>query len=127
MAYNAKRRFRFKKGVNIGRVVSKLAVTVIGLWIGGTVISQIGNVLNQTESPFYQSVSLIGWTVGTYPACAGANYSTTCAVPAGCAALGQATAVGQNCITDVSDAGVLAVIGVIGIASIALEFVEFKL
>lgn len=84
--------------------------------------------MNGTESAFYTGLSLIGWTVGTYPACGGENYSTTCKplATAACDALGQATATGQNCITSVSGTGILAVIGIIGLASVILEFVKFR-
>lgn len=97
MAYRRNRRFKFRKNFNIGRVISKLAATVISLWVGGTIVTEIGNVMNGTTSSFYQGLTLIGWTVT------------------------------NNQIVDTSDSGVLAVIGIIGIASIALEFVEFKL
>lgn len=108
---------RFNKNYKIGRVVTKIAVTVISLWVGGLVINVLGGIMNQTASPFYKGLQLIGWTVsnninGTADSCyATAPYLTQV----------------NNCITDVSGAGILAVIGLLGIASIVMEFVEIKM
>lgn len=85
----------FKKGVNIGRVVAKVVSTVLALYVGGTIMIEIGNVVNGTTSPFYKGLSLIGWTV---------------------------TDAGQ--VTNTSGSGILAVIGIIGIATIVMEFVN---
>lgn len=91
--------FRMKrKKVNINRVVVKIVATVIGLYVGGTIMSQLGTVMNGTTSPFYQGLTLIGWTV---------------------------SATGQ--ITATTGSGILAVIGIVGIASIVTEFVEFSM
>lgn len=88
----------FKRGVNVGRVVAKIAYTVISLYVGGTVLTELGNVMNATTSAFYKGLSLIGWTVSTS---------------------------GQ--ITATSGTGILSVVGIIAIASIVLEFVNFKM
>lgn len=90
---------RFNKNYNIGRVVTKIAVTVISLWVGGLVINVLGGVMNGTSSPFYKGLQLIGWTVDS----------------------------STNTITDYSGAGILAVVGLLGIASIVMEFVEIKM
>lgn len=94
----AKFQMRYRRGVNIGRVVAKIAGTILSLYVGGTIITEIGNVMNGTTSPFYKGLTLIGWTV---------------------------SATGQ--ITDTSGSGILAVIGIIGIASIVMEFVEIRM
>lgn len=92
MAFKISRR----KGVNITRVVTKTAVTILALYVGGTILTELGTVMNGTTSPFYQGLSLIGWTVTS----------------------------GQ--ITDTSGSGILAVVGIVGIASIVMEFVSVK-
>lgn len=91
------RRFSVKKGINIKRVVGKLATTLITLYAGGYVITELGNVMNGTSSPFNPGLALIGWTVS----------GTT--------------------ITSTTGSGILTVIGIIGVASIVLEFVQFRL
>lgn len=123
-------KIRYNRKVNIAKVIAKLVGTIIALYVGNEMINQVGSVLNQTQGPFNVGFKIIGWTVGTFPQCgAGGNYSTTCEplAEAACNALGQTTAMGSNCITSVSGAGILAVIGLIGIAAIVMEFVEFKL
>jgi hypothetical protein len=94
---NKMAKLSWKKKVNINRVVAKVVMTVLALWVGGTIMTEVGTVMNGTSSPFYKGLSLIGWTVDD-----------------------------TNTITDTSGAGVLSVIGIIGIASIVLEFVEFS-
>lgn len=92
------RRVRFRKNINIGRVVAKLVGTIIALYVGGTIVTEIGSVMNGTTSAFYKGLSLIGWTVSS-----------------------------AGLITSTSGTGILSVIGIIGIASIVMEFVEFKM
>lgn len=86
------------KKVNINRVVAKTAMTIIALYVGGTIITELGNVMNSTTSPFYKGLTLIGWTVST---------------------------TGQ--ITATNGSGILAVVGIVGIASIVMEFVTFSM
>lgn len=86
---------RFNRGFNVGRVVSRLVYTILALYVGGTIMTTFGEVMNGTTSPFYSGLTLIGWTVSS------------------------------NTITDTTGAGVLAVVGVIGIASVVLEFIRF--
>lgn len=94
----AKFSFKYRRGVNIPRVVGKVAGTILALYVGGTIITEIGNVINGTTSPFYKGLTLIGWTV---------------------------TDAGQ--VTDTTGSGILAVIGIVGIASIVMEFVEVRM
>lgn len=56
-------RIGFKKNINVGRVVSKVASTILALYVGGLVITEFGNVMVCTSSPFYRGLGLIGWTV----------------------------------------------------------------
>ncbi len=88
---------RARKGINIGRVVAKLVSTVLALYVGGTIMIEIGNVMNGTTSPFYRGLTLIGWTVSD-----------------------------AGLITATSGSGILAVIGIIGIATIVMEFVQIS-
>ena len=59
-------KIRFNKNYNIGRVVKRLVYTVLSLWVGGTILVEVGNVMNSTYSPFYKGLSLIGWSVDAY-------------------------------------------------------------
>ena len=104
------RRFSIRKrqGINIPRVVSKVAGTIIALYAGGYVITTLGDVMNGSCSPFYKGLKLIGWSVGTH-LCTDTSASNA------------------NTIYSTSGSGVLAVVGIIGVASIVLEFVEFRL
>lgn len=86
-----------KKNMKIGRIVGKIVATVIALYAGGIMMTTLGTVMNATTSPFYQGLSLIGWTVNA-----------------------------TGTITSTSGSGILAVIGVIGIASIVTEFVDIS-
>lgn len=86
-----------RSGVNIGKVVAKVTSTVLALFVGGTIMVELGKVMNGTTSPFYQGLTLIGWEVT------------------------------DGTITDTSGSGILAVIGIIGIASIVMEFVQIKM
>lgn len=125
----ARRRLTFNKNISIGRVVGKIAATIIALYVGGTIVNEVGAVMNNTESPFYQGLSLIGWTIGDYPT-NGTDFMATCTwVSSSNHAnyLGGTTSPGANCITAVSGSGILAVVGIIGIAAIVMEFVRFRL
>jgi len=88
---------RFNQSFNVNRVVKRLVRTILALYVGGTVLSVFGTVMNGTSSPFYTGLSLIGWTVD----------STT------------------NTIMATSGSGVLAVVGIIAIAQIVTEFITW--
>lgn len=117
---------RAKKGVKINRVITKIVITVLGLYVGGTIMSSIGGILKCTANPFNSGMALIGYTVkdnafvnttgSTYAACNSTAYPQ----------LGTGVTV-NGLITDVNGTGILAVIGIVGIASVVTEFVEFSL
>ena len=96
----ARRRFRIgmRKKINIQRVVSKIVGSIIVLYVGGQLLSAVGNVVNGSTSPFYQGLTIIGWTVTN----------------------GQVT-------DTTTGTGILTVVGIIAIASVIMEFVYFKL
>lgn len=102
-------RMKFKRNLNVNRIVVKVVATVLGLYVGGTILTEVGVAMNATCSPFYKGLSLIGWSVGTN------HCSTTSASDAN-----TLNAIGQN-------AGILAVVGIVAIASIVTEFVEFSM
>ena len=91
-------RMRMKKGINIPRVIAKTTGTIIALYVGNEIITQVGSVVNGTTGPFNKGFKLIGWTVSSG---------------------------GQ--VQDYNGSGVLAVVGIVGIASVVMEFVEFNL
>ena len=95
----------FNRNFNVNRVVKRLVRTILALYVGGTIMTTFGTVMNATCSPFYTGLSLIGWTV-TEGTCAG-------------------TAAQPNTITITSGSGVLAVVGIIAIAQIVTEFVTW--
>lgn len=93
---------QFKKKINVMAVVGKLFGTLLGLWVGGTLMTNLAQVMEDTCSPFYSGLSLIGWTPNATN-CLDGIYPST------------------------SASGVLGIIGLVGIASVVLEFVYFKL
>lgn len=86
---------RFNRAFNVNRVVKRLVRSVLALYVGGTIMTVFGDVMNGTSSPFYSGLSLIGWTVTS------------------------------NEITATSGSGVLAVVGIIAIAQIITEFITW--
>jgi len=90
-------KIKFNQSFNVNRVVKRLVRTILALYVGGTIISVFGTVMENTSSPFYTGLSLIGWTV---------DAST-------------------NTITATSGSGVLAVVGIIAIAQIVTEFITW--
>lgn len=100
-------KMKFNRNFNINRVVKRLVYTILALYVGGTIMLVFGNVMNGTYSPFYQGLSLIGWTVETSTVCGTAGAQS-------------------NCVTATSGTGVLAVVGIIGIASVVMEFISFN-
>lgn len=91
-------RVQFNKNINIGRVVAKLTTVIIALYVGGTIVNEVGAVMNGTTSAFNRGLALIGWTVDD-----------------------------NGLITSTSGTGILSVIGIVGVASIVLEFVKFRM
>lgn len=86
---------RFNRNFNVNRVVKRLVRSVLALYVGGTIMTVFGTVMNGTISPFYTGLSLIGWTVT------------------------------NNQIMSTTGSGVLAVVGIIAIAQIVTEFVTW--
>lgn len=93
-------RMRFKRGMNVSGVVRRLTRTVLSLYVGGTILTELGNVMNGTVSSFYRGLSLIGWTVST----AGADINT---------------------ITATNGSGILSVVGIVALAQIVTSFISF--
>lgn len=110
--------------ISISKVITKVVITAISLYVGNEMITQIGSIMNQTEGGFNTGFRLIGWTVGGYPAFNATHFHDDCAAALGTYSTTQA---GTTCITEYTGAGILAVVGVIGFASVVLEFVHLKL
>ena len=96
----ARRRYkvRFRKKVNVPRVVAKTAGVIIALYVGNEIINQIGDIVNGTTGPFNDGFKLLGWTVDA-----------------------------NNTVTDTTGSGILSVVGIVGLASIVMEFVQFRM
>ena len=109
------------RNFNINRVVSKLIYTVLALYVGGTIMVTFGAVMNCTNSPFYQGLSLIGWTVSSSLTVVNSTVPTTCNTANSNLVAGTYSGV----ITATSGSGVLAVLGIIAIAGVVLEFIKF--
>ena len=105
-----------RKNVNVMRVGIKLATAIIALYVSGFLVNVMGSILNQTASPFYTGLKLIGWTV------ASTNNGTTLACGPMNADVGMTV---NNCITQVTGTGILSIIGLLAIACIVFEFVDF--
>lgn len=88
----------FRRNINISRVISRLVNTIIALYVGGTIVTEVGDIMLGEQSTLYGGFELIGWTVNS-----------------------------TGGITDVSGTGILTVIGIVGIASIVMEFVKFSM
>lgn len=116
-------RVAFRKRINVSRVVAKIASTVIALYVGGTILTQLGTVMQCTQSPFYSGLNLIGWTISnSFPVNATSATCNTTQYPA----LSAGSL--NNLITSTTaSTGLLSVIGIIAVASIVLEFVQFKM
>lgn len=93
MAYKV--RFRGMGNINIWRVVMKVIVTLVALWGGGIAMDAIGDSINGTSSPFYQGLSIIGYTVSA-----------------------------TNQITATDGSGILAIVGIFAMIAIISEFVS---
>jgi len=109
--------FKRKSNVNIGRVVSKIAITLISLWAGGTILTVLGDTMYCTYSPFYTGLSLIGWSVSSVDFGNHVCNLTSVGI----------TGTKAGTITATSGVGILGVIGLIAIASIIMEFVQIRM
>lgn len=103
MAFKVNRR----KSVNVMRIGMKVIGTVIALYASGYMLTVMGTVMNSTCSPFYEGLTLIGWTVSN-------TYCTT------------TSAVNANTISATSGSGILSVIGLLAIVWILFEFIEVR-
>lgn len=90
-------KMQWKKEFSISEVVTRLVITILALYVGGVILTEVGKVVNGTTSPFNGGFTLLGWTVTN-----GTVTSTT------------------------AGTGILTVIGIVGIASIIMQFVKFK-
>lgn len=114
--------FKYRKDWSVSRVITKVVVGLLSLYVGGTIVTEVGKVMNQTSSPLYKGLTLIGWTVGE-KALSDGKY-LVCGASANS---NNHTIQDVTCISDVTGSGILAVIGIITIASIVLEFVEIRM
>lgn len=120
MAYKV----RFNRNFNVNRVVKRLVRTVLALYVGGTIMTVFGTVMQCTNSPFYTGLSLIGWTIdATHVVNGSGTVSTGTAATCNSAAFYSTTT--NNIIVATSGSGVLAVVGIIAIAQIVTEFVTW--
>lgn len=86
-----------KKKVSVTRVIAKIVITILALWVGDKILQAVNSSLNasgalsNTNSFFYQGFNFLG--------------------------MGAAT---------VNGAGILGVISLIAVASLVMEFVEIS-
>lgn len=100
MANRRRYRFRMNKQASMGRLIQKITTAIIMLWVGGSVVYEVGQVLvnEGTISPFLKGLTLIGFTV-----------NSTGVVTAG-----------------PTGSGLLVVVGLVAIASVVMEFVRIE-
>jgi hypothetical protein len=111
---------KFNRNFNIGRVVSKLGYTLLSLFVGGYFITELGNTMQGSCSPFYNGLALIGWKTGNNATAVAGFSNPDATVWNGCANA-------KTILYDTSEAGILTVIGLMAIGSIVMEFIEFKM
>ena len=119
----AKYKLRKLGGSDIFTVVNSLVRTILALYVGGTLITTFGTVMNCTHSPFYDGLSLIGWTVSD-----NVFINTTLAAPNTCSGAGTGLvnlATYNNLIVNPTGSGVLSVVGLIAIAKVLLQVIKF--
>jgi len=114
-----------KPNIKVGRVAAKIAGTLVALYAGGTVITELGEAMRCTHSPFYQGLSLLGWTIEDNVV-VNASHSTVGACNTTTALNGVSAGTYNNLISDAQGSGILAIVGIIGLASIVMEFVTLK-
>ena len=126
MAYRV--RFKGMANVNVWRVVIKVIIVLVALWGGGIALDAIGDSIANTTSPFYQGLSIIGYTVGA-PVLNASTWYTECGGDGNTSVYqgGTTTATEPDittCVTDTSGSGILAVVGIFAIIAIVSEFVR---
>ena len=107
-------RFRIsgRSKINIGRVITKIVVTVIALWVGGEIIDKVAVAINNTQSPFAKGLTLIGFS----------EKSDETGL-ADCNGIMPSTCLDGT----VSTTGILSVVGIIAMASVVLDFVKVRM
>lgn len=73
---------RLNKNINMSRIMIKIVILMILLYMGETVITETGRILNGTTNPLYQGLGLIGWTVDENGTITGTNTSGILAMAA---------------------------------------------
>ena len=84
----------------------KVIVVLVALWGGGIALEAIGDSINGTSSPFYEGLTIIGYTVGSE-----------------CDPL---VTTGTNTICSTDGSGILAIVGIFGMISIISEFIAVQ-
>ena len=115
-------RFRINKRnkINIGRVITKITITVISLWIGGEILTKVADAMNNSDSVFLKGFTLIGFQqysdqsgyngteISTYTYCTKAELT--------------------DCLDGtISTTGILSVVGIVAMASLVMEFVNVRM
>lgn len=118
-------RLSWKKNINVNKVVTKVIVIVLGLYVGGFVLTEIGTTLKCTYGAFYKGLSLIGYTVTDSLTVVNSTTPTTCNTASGTGLVAGTTY--RNIITSTSGTGLLAVVGIVAIASLVTDFVSFQM
>lgn len=86
----------FNRRFNVLRVIGRLMIAILSLYVGGTMLSAFGTAMNGTTSALYTGLTLIGWAVSA-----------------------------SNQITATNGGAILSVLGIIAIAQVVFEFVNF--
>lgn len=71
-----KLRVKWNKEANVMQIIKRLVMLLIILMVGTALFNGLGLIFKGTESPIYGGLSLVGWTVGSYPKVPSTNYYT---------------------------------------------------
>ena len=116
-------RFKVSKRnkINIGRVITKISITVIALWVGGEILTKVANAMNGTDNVFLKGLTLIGFqTFGDRTL----SNSTEASEALGC----DTGVTNSNCLDGtLNTTGILSVVGIVAMASLVMEFVNVRM
>lgn len=106
-------KFSFRKKVNVNKVITKIAVVVLALWVGSEILNSVAVAMNTSASAFQSGLTFLGFDTTTY-----ANTSVTECVPGDY----------LTCFNgDITTTGILSIVGLIAGASIVLDFVKISM
>lgn len=113
-------RVSLKKGFTTQKLVAQLFAVLIALYVGGSMMTALGNAMQCTYSPFYNGLSLIGWTVtdSVVPSTSGTCNTT--------GSIAGSSSTYNGVLTGTTSGGVLAVVGIVALAFVIKNAVYIR-